>query len=185
VILADTGYLFPETYRFTDDLRQRLGLNLVVAAPAMTPARLEATHGRLWTQGAEGLSRYHQIMKVAPLNQELERLGARAWIAGLRRSQGGSRSGLQPTETQDGRLKVHPLWNWSRADVGKYMAEHELPYHPLVERGYASIGDTHSTRPVSADEGEREGRFNGFAEECGLHVPRTSGENDSLESAGI
>ncbi|MEM7682113.1 MAG: phosphoadenylyl-sulfate reductase [Planctomycetota bacterium] len=185
VILADTGYLFPETYRFAEQLRERFGLNLKVTAPAMTTARLEALHGNLWTQGREGLARYHELMKVDPLRQSLDDLGAEAWIAGLRRSQGGSRSGLMPTETQDGRLKVHPLWNWSRADVGKYMVEHDLPYHPLVERGYASIGDVHSTRPVSEQEGERDGRFNGFAEECGLHVPRTLGENDSLESAGL
>ncbi len=87
VILVDTGYLFPETYRFVDELTERLKLNLKVYRPALSPAWQEARLGRLWEQGLEGIDRYNLINKVEPMGQALAELEAGTWFAGLRRQQ--------------------------------------------------------------------------------------------------
>lgn len=184
IILIDTGYLFPETYHFVQDLTKRLSLNLKVYSPRVTPARYEALHGRTW-EYAEGLSHYHEVFKVEPLQRALEELNVTAWLAGLRADQTEHRATLRPVEKQDGVYKVHPILSWSRKDIGAYLAKHDLPYHPLVEKGYASIGDTHSSRPIVEGEDERAGRFGGFAQECGLHIPQTREENESLGSSGL
>lgn len=184
IILIDTGYLFPETYHFVRDLTKSLSLNLKVFSPRVTPARYEALHGKTW-EYPEGLSHYHDVFKVEPLQRALEDLGVTAWLAGLRRDQTDHRATLRTIEKQDSLYKIHPILNWSRKDVGDYLATHDLPYHPLVEKGYASIGDTHSTRPVTAGQDEREGRFGGFAQECGIHIPKTQAENESLGSSGL
>ncbi|MEM6258094.1 MAG: phosphoadenylyl-sulfate reductase [Planctomycetota bacterium] len=184
VILIDTGYLFPETYQMVRDFTERFKLNLKVFAPRVTPARYEALHGRTW-EYAEGMEHYHQVFKIEPLQRALEELNITAWLAGLRADQTGHRATLRTVEKQDGIYKIHPILNWTRKQIGKYMAEHGLPYHPLVEKGYASIGDTHSTRPVTDSENERDGRFSGFIEECGIHLPQSEAENESLGSAGL
>ena len=184
IILIDTGYLFPETYHFVQDLTKRFSLNLKVYTPRVTPARYEALHGRTW-EYAEGLSHYHEVFKVEPLQRALEELNVTAWLAGLRGDQTDHRATLRTVEKQDNLYKVHPILKWTRQDIGKYMAEHKLPYHPLVEKGYASIGDTHSSRPISEGENERDGRFGGFAQECGIHLPQTEAENESLGSSGL
>eukprot|EP00752_Nemacystus_decipiens_P016572 g14812.t1 len=184
IILIDTGYLFPETYHFVQDLTKKLSLNLKVFSPRVTPARYEALHGKTW-EYAEGLSHYHDVFKVEPLQRALEELNVTAWLAGLRADQTDHRATLRTIEKQDNLYKVHPILSWTRMDVGKYLSEHNLPYHPLVEKGYASIGDTHSSRPITEGEGERAGRFSGFAEECGIHIPQTQAENESMGSAGL
>jgi len=184
VILIDTGYLFPETYHFIKELDDRLSLNLKVYNPALMPARYEALHGKTW-EYAEGLAHYHQVFKVEPLQRALKELNITAWLAGLRAEQTDHRATLRTVEKQDGLYKVHPILRWTRKDIGAYMAEHDLPYHPLVEKGYASIGDTHSTRPVTDGQDEREGRFGGFAQECGIHIPQSEAENESLGSSGL
>lgn len=184
VILIDTGYLFPETYQFVRDLTKRLSLNLKVYTPRVTPARYEALHGKTW-EYAEGLTHYHEVFKVEPLQRALEELDVTAWLAGLRSDQTDHRKSLRTVEKQDNLYKVHPILSWSRKDIGAYLAEHDLPYHPLVEKGYASIGDTHSSRPITEGEDERAGRFGGFAEECGIHLPQTEAENESLGSSGL
>lgn len=184
IILVDTGYLFPETYHFVQDLTKRLSLNLKVYTPRVTPARYEALHGKTW-EYAEGLSHYHEVFKIEPLQRALEELNVTAWLAGLRSGQTDHRATLRTVEKQDGLYKIHPILNWSREDVGRYLATHDLPYHPLVEKGYASIGDRHSTRPITEGENEREGRFGGFAEECGIHLPQTKEEDESRMSSGL
>ncbi|MFP4144374.1 MAG: phosphoadenylyl-sulfate reductase [Phycisphaeraceae bacterium] len=185
VIFIDTGYLFPETYRFAMDLTERLGLNLQVYRPQMTTGWLEALHGRLWEQGREGLEKYHRIVKVEPMQRALEELDVAAWAAGLRGQQTRHRASLRRVEMQGGRYKIHPILTWSTRDVHAYLEKHDLPYHPLYEQGYASIGDVHSTLPVTAGEDERSGRFGGHAQECGLHLPTTREEDQSRESSGL
>src|SRR5699024_8931450 len=91
VILIDTGYLFPETYRFVDALTARLGLNLQVHRARLSPAWQEARYGRLWEQGLEGIERYNALNKVDPMRQALDELGVQAWFSGLRRQQSASR----------------------------------------------------------------------------------------------
>lgn len=169
VIFIDTGYLFPETYRFADALTERLRLNLKVYRPQLGIAWMEARFGRLWEQGLDGLERYNRLRKVEPMQRALRELGVRTWIAGLRRSQAHTRAGIDILELRDGRWKLHPLADWSDRDVGRYLARHDLPYHPLWERGYVSIGDVHTTRPLEPGMHEEDTRFFGLKRECGLH----------------
>jgi phosphoadenosine phosphosulfate reductase len=169
VVFVDTGYLFPETYRFADQLTARLGINLKVYRAAESPAWIEARHGKLWEKGAEGIDAYNRIAKVEPMQRALAELGAHAWLAGLRRVQSSSRENLPIVAGQDGRLKILPIVDWTDRDVHRYLTENDLPYHPLWERGYVSIGDVHTTRPLTADMTPEETRFFGIKRECGLH----------------
>jgi len=169
VVLVDTGHLFPETYQFIDELTARLGLNLHIYRAATSPAWQEARHGRLWEQGLEGISLYNRLNKVEPMQRALKDLDAGTWFAGLRRSQADSRSGLPVLRVQDGRFKVHPVIDWNNRDVYRYLQHHNLPYHPLWERGYVSVGDTHTSRPLEPGMHEQETRFFGLKRECGLH----------------
>lgn len=170
VVVIDTGYLFPETYRFIDSMTRRLGLNLQIARPVLSQAWLEARYGKLWEQGAEGLDRYNRLVKVAPMQDKLQQLGAATWFAGLRRDQSESRSATPFVEHRNGRWKVHPIADWSDRDIGRYLKQHDLPYHPLWERGYVSIGDTHTTRRWHPGMREEDTRFFGLKRECGLHL---------------
>ena len=171
VVLIDTGYLFPETYAFADQLTARLGLNLQVFRPRLSPTWLEARYGRLWEQGRDGIERYNQIAKVEPMAEALSSLGARTWFSGLRRSQSTSRRDTRVVQLHGEVVKVHPLADWGDRDIHRYLQRHDLPYHPLWERGYVSIGDHHTSRPLSAIDSEDEARFFGLTRECGLHEP--------------
>jgi phosphoadenosine phosphosulfate reductase len=171
VILVDTGYLFPETYRFADELTEQLGLNLQVAYAEESPAWFESRHGRHWEHGLDGIDRYNRLRKVKPMHTALDALGAGLWIAGLRRSQSPSRSSRRVLEHAGARWKLHPIFDWSDRDIGAYLKANALPYHPLWEKGYVSIGDVHTTRPLSADVDVAKTRFFGLKRECGLHEP--------------
>lgn len=185
VVFIDTGYLFPETYRFAQELTDRLKLNLKVYQPLITPARQEALYGKLWEDGPEGMDKYHQINKIEPMDRAIHELHVAAWLAGLRRQQTDLRSSLRPIELQDGLYKVHPILDWTTKDVHEYLKKHSLPYHPLYEKGYKSIGDVHLTRPITAGQDERSGRFGGLKQECGLHVPKSKEESESREGSGL
>lgn len=176
VILIDTGYLFPETYRFVDELTSRLSLNLHVYRPQIGIAWMEARLGRLWEQGVDGLERYNRLRKVEPMRRALEELGVRCWMAGLRRGQSRSRAGIDFLELRDGRWKLHPIADWTDRDVHRYLTAHDLPYHPLWHQGYVSIGDVHTTRPLGAGMSEEDTRFFGLKRECGLHEPWDEGK---------
>lgn len=170
VILIDTGYLFPETYRFADELCERLHLNLNVYRPELGTAWMEARYGRLWERGGEGLARYNRLRKVEPMQRALRELGVRTWMAGIRRSQSLSREHVEYLEVHDRRWKLHPIADWRDHDVWRYLNRHDLPYHPLWHEGYVSIGDVHTTRRLEPGMREEETRFFGMARECGLHT---------------
>ena len=169
VILIDTGYLFPETYQFVEQLKKQLSLNIQTFSGHQTVAEFEAQYGKLWEQGREGLDQYLEIRKVEPMRRSLQSLGIRTWFAGLRRSQAESRAKLNPLEVRDGRFKVHPIFDWSDRDVYLYLKAHGLPYHPLWDKGYISIGDWHSTKSLSEVDSAEELRFAGLKRECGIH----------------
>jgi len=169
VVLIDTGYLFPETYRFADALTERLSLNLKVYRPEIGIAWMEARLGRLWEQGLEGIERYNRLRKIEPMRRALKELGARTWVAGLRRSQSESRRNIRVLELREGRWKIHPLADWTDRDIWNYAQQHKLPYHPLWERGYVSIGDVHTTRAIAEGLRAEDTRFFGLKRECGLH----------------
>ena len=169
VVMIDTGYLFPETYGFIDQLHGRLSLNLHVYRPRESAAWQEARYGRLWEQGLEGIERYNRINKVEPMQRALSELETGTWFAGLRRQQAESRAALPVLRIQHGRFKMHPVIDWSNRDVHRYLKQHDLPYHPLWEKGYVSVGDVHTTRPLTPGMSEQETRFFGLKRECGLH----------------
>ena len=169
VVMIDTGYLFPETYRFIDELSERLSLKLHIYRAQVGPAWQEARYGKLWEQGLEGIERYNQMNKVEPMQRALKDLAARAWISGLRRQQAKSRQSLDVLLWRNGRCKIHPLIDWTDRDVYRYLTQHQLPYHPLWEQGYVSIGDVHTTRRLVDGMSPEETRFFGLKRECGLH----------------
>ncbi len=169
VILVDTGYLFPETYDFIESLTKRLNLNLKTYRAPLSPAQQEAQFGKLWENGIDGITQYNQINKVEPMNRALEELGAWAWIAGLRRQQSSTRKNLTFIRPQAERLKIHPILDWTDKEIFDYLKKYDLPYHPLWEQGYVSIGDIHTTRKLEAGMSEEETRFFGLKRECGLH----------------
>ena len=169
VILVDTGYLFPETYRFIDTLVDRLSLDLHVVRPQIGIAWMEARMGRLWEKGLDGIRDYNGLRKVEPMQRALDELGVGTWIAGLRRSQSRSREHIDFLERRDGRWKLHPIADWTDRDVGRYLTRHDLPYHPLWHEGFVSIGDVHTTRRLEDGMEAEDTRFFGLQRECGLH----------------
>ncbi|MDT8319962.1 MAG: phosphoadenylyl-sulfate reductase [Xanthomonadales bacterium] len=174
VVFIDTGYLFPETYDFADELGRRLDLDLRVYRPRLSPAWQERRYGRLWEAGREGIRRYNRMNKVEPMERALEELGVGTWFTGLRRSQSDSRRKIGILGRHGGRMKMHPIADWSNRDVHQYLKQHDLPYHPLWDEGYVSIGDTHTSRPLGADMNEQDTRFFGLLRECGLHEPEAA-----------
>lgn len=169
VIFVDTGYLFPETYRFADSLTERLNLNLKTYVPKQTAAQQEALHGKLWEKDLEGLERYNRINKVEPMNRAVTELGATAWLSGLRRKQSSSREDRPVAQQQNKILKVYPIIDWSDRDIYNYLTENDLPYHPLWDMGYVSVGDWHSTTKLGEGMTAEDTRFGGLKRECGLH----------------
>ena len=187
VIWVDTGYLPAETYQFAEELTQRLHLNLKVYQSPLTPARMEALLGKLWEQNdVEAFNRYDYIRKVEPMQRALKELNATAWLAGLRKDQTQHRQQLNRIGKQREVYKIHPILHWNARDVYQYLTAHDLPYHPYFDLGYVSVGDWHSSRPLTTDDShERDTRFQGLKQECGLHLPQTPEESESLDSSSL
>jgi len=169
VILTDTGYLFAETYRFIDELTERLSLNLQIFRADSGPNWQEARYGKLWELGVEGIEQYNKLNKVEPMRRALDTLQVGTWFSGLRREQSSSRANLPILAIQNGVFKFLPVIDWSNKDVHYYLKEHDLPYHPLWDQGYLSVGDTHTSRKWQPGMSEEETRFFGLKRECGLH----------------
>ncbi len=169
VVLIDTGYLFPETYDFVDDLKSRLKLNLHIYRNPVPPYKQEQHFGKLWTQGLQGLKRYNDMNKVEPMKRALKELNCQIWLTGLRHQHSPERARLSYALEQWGYVKAFPILDWTDHDIYLYLKEHDLPYHPLWHKGYISIGDTHSTKSVHEVDDETQLRFFGLKRECGLH----------------
>ena len=169
VILIDTGYLFPETYQFIRQLTEKLGLNLKIYSNPKSPAFQESEFGKLWEKGKDGIEQYNQMNKVEPMNRALDDLQIDAIFSGIRRNQSSTRKNMPVVVSQRGRVKIHPIIDWTDMEVGQYLVKNDLPYHPLWDEGYLSIGDTHTTRKLSDGLTEEELRFFGEKRECGLH----------------
>lgn len=169
VVLTDTGYFFPETYQFIDQLSSQLDLNLHVFRAKLSPAWQEAKFGKLWENGIEGIEKYNRLNKVEPMQAALKELKAKTWFAGLRRTQSDSRKKLAVLQKQGKQFKFHPIIDLDNRQLHQYMKANKLPYHPLWEKGYVSVGDWHTTRKLEAGMSEEETRFFGLKRECGLH----------------
>ena len=172
VIWIDTGYLPEETYEYAATLTRRLGLNLQIYESPLSPADMEGEYGKLWeSENVDELNLYDQIRKVEPMQRALDELNVRGWISGLRSQQTQHRAALPPVKRSGQRYRIYPILDWNNRDVYYYMEKHALPQHPLFEKGYTTVGDAHSSRPMSAgDKDERDTRFGGLKQECGLHL---------------
>jgi phosphoadenosine phosphosulfate reductase len=165
----DTGYQFVETLELRERIRQRYGIEVELVRPELTVAEYEARHG--------GPLYRHQPdqcchdRKIVPLRRALA--GYEAWVSAIRRDQTADRA-LAEVVQWDARfdlVKVNPLLRWTRRDVWKFIMDNDIPYNPLHDEGYPSIGCWPCTRPVTEGQGERDGRWAGSAKkECGLNV---------------
>ena len=129
----------------------------------------EARHGRRWQEGLSGIESYNADNKVEPMQRAIEQLGVGTWFSGLRRSQSAERAATPFVENSGDRFKVYPIADWTDRDVYNYLKKHDLPYHPLWEKGYVSIGDVHTTKSLADVDSVEETRFHGLKRECGLH----------------
>ena len=171
VIWIDTGYLPKETYKYADKLTKLFELDLVVAQSLISPARMEALHGRLWETGLQkDLEKYHQIRKVEPLEKSFSNLNVHCWASGVRKGQTKNRQTMTHIDFIRDRLTLRPLLNWTKKDIFYYMEKNNLPQHPLFEKGYSTVGDWHSSTAESNDSKGRATRFGGLSEECGIHL---------------
>ena len=141
VVFIDTGFLFPETYRYAEQLQELLRIDLRVYQPTMSAARMQAVWGNLWEQGKEGSDRYAMLTKIEPMNRALRETGADVWLSGLRRSQSKTRVERPFVERQKKTLKAYPILDWADAQVELYLRQHGLPPHPLAAQGYVTMGD--------------------------------------------
>ena len=166
VVFVDTLYHFDETLELANVVSQKYGLDVRIYRPAESRQEFERMYGeRLWERD---LDRFHELTKVKPMERALE--GVSGWITGRRRDQSDSRSDMPHVELGD-RVKVNPLASWTRKDVWEYIVTNSVPYNPLHDRGYTSIGDEPLTTPTLAGEHERAGRWRGQDRvECGLHT---------------
>ena len=170
VFFVDTGFLFPETLDLRKKLEERYQIRIDAARPALTPQDQERVFGpELWKSDPDRCCR---LRKVEPLDDVLA--GLAAWVTGIRRDQTPARASARAVEWDARRnvVKVNPLVKWTKSDVWRYIADNKIPYNPLHDRGYPSIGCTNCTRAVGAGEHDRAGRWSGFAKtECGIHLP--------------
>jgi phosphoadenosine phosphosulfate reductase len=175
VIFLETGKHFPETLAYRDTLVERIGLtnlrNITPDAEALT--NKDAT-GLRWSYDPDGCC---EIRKVIPLKAALAPFDAQ--FTGRKAFQSKTRNALPRFEVEEGRLKVNPLADWDKAAIEAYMAEHDLPVHPLVAQGYLSIGCAPCTSVVKPGEDPRSGRWRGWDKvECGIHTPVDDGGMD-------
>jgi phosphoadenosine phosphosulfate reductase len=165
VVFIDTLYHFKETLEHAELVKRHYGLDIRTYGPAETREAFEREHGeRLWERD---IDRFHHLTKVEPMERALE--GVVGWITGRRRDQSSTRAQIPIVEVGD-RIKVNPVAAWGRGDVWRFIMDNDVPYNPLHDLGYASIGDEPLTTPVHMGEDERAGRWRGQARvECGLH----------------
>ena len=177
LLFFDTLHHFRETLDLIDRIRQRYPLlNLHIYKPAGVDNAEEFAqrYGQsLWETNDQ---LYDWYAKVEPAERAYRELGVNAVLTGRRRTQGGKRGDISVIEVDEaGLVKVNPFANWTFEQIENYIKTNDVPYNPLLDRGYKSVGDWHSTQPVKADESERAGRWQGQEKsECGIHNPRSN-----------
>ena len=171
VLFLDTGKHFPETLAYRDELTDRLGFRRIDLYPEIADLKARDESGLRWSYDPDGCC---ELRKVRPLAKALEEYDAS--FTGRKAFQSSTRANLPRFEVDasdaQGRLKINPLIDWSADDITAYFEKHDLPRHPLVERGFPSIGCMPCTRPVAEGEDARAGRWSGWDKvECGIHRP--------------
>jgi len=171
IFFLDTSFLFPETYELRRRLEDRYGIRIRAFQSEVTPEQQELKFGpKLWSTDPDLCCR---LRKLEPLKDALR--GKDAWVTAIRRDQTIERSSARVVEwdCQWQLTKINPLVRWSKQQVWEYIARNNVPYNPLHDRNYPSIGCTHCTQPVQLGELDRAGRWRGREKrECGLHAPR-------------
>ena len=171
ILWIDTGYLPKETYEYANTLINQLSLNITILQSEISPAHMEAMHGKLWESNrVEDINKYHQIRKVDPLDNALKKYSINCWGSGVRAQQTTNREKMKFIELIRDTLSIRPLLGWSQKDIFYYMKEKNLPQHPLFMQGYSTVGDWHSSSAESSNAQGRSTRFSGIKQECGLHV---------------
>jgi phosphoadenosine phosphosulfate reductase len=169
VFTLDTDFLFPETYGLIEEIEARYGVEVERTRSELTPEAQAAQYGSaLWASRPDACC---QLRKVEPLKKKLS--GLAAWVTGVRRDQAPTRANTRKLEwdAKFGLVKLNPLADWNWSGVWDYIRANNVPYNPLHDRDYPSIGCTYCTRPVKPGEDPRAGRWSGFNKtECGLHV---------------
>jgi phosphoadenosine phosphosulfate reductase len=169
VFTLDTDFLFPETYELISRIEEKYGIQVERRKSRLTPQQQEEQFSpQLWKRSPDQCC---DLRKVAPLKAKLS--GLQAWITGIRRDQTLHRrnAGKVEFDINFGLVKLNPLADWTSARVWQYIHENEVPYNPLHDLGYPSVGCTHCTRPVAEGEDIRSGRWAGLQKtECGLHL---------------
>jgi len=173
VLFLDTGKLFPETLRYRDELKERLGLSDIRSLqPDPAKLALKDPKGSLWFAEANACC---FIRKVEPLQRGLQPFAA--WINGRKRFQAEGRAAIPVVEAADGRIKFNPLAGLKPTDIAEYFESHALPRHPLIKDGYLSIGCAPCSTPVAEGEDARAGRWRGQDKiECGIHLALPEGQ---------
>ena len=170
IFFLDTEFLFQETYELRRRLEDRYRIQIRVFKTDITPEQQAEQFGeRLWTTNPDLCCR---LRKLEPLREALG--GRRAWITAIRQDQTLERSNARVVEWdyQWRLVKINPLVHWKKEQVWKYINRNQVPYNPMHDRGYPSIGCTHCTSPVREGEHDRSGRWAGFSKtECGIHEP--------------
>ncbi|KAK1242660.1 hypothetical protein MKX08_005472 [Trichoderma sp. CBMAI-0020] len=173
LIFLDTLYHFKETYDLVDRVRERypnVPIHIFKPDGMESAEQLEETYGEKFYHNAGDM--YDFIVKVEPLQRAYDELKVAAVLNGRRRSQGAARGSIPIIEIDEERniVKINPLAAWSFAQVNQYIKENNVPYNALLDQGYKSVGDWHSTVPVGEGEDERAGRWKGQSKtECGIH----------------
>jgi phosphoadenosine phosphosulfate reductase len=173
IVELDTHLFFKESYETRERLVERYGLTLIVPNVITIAEQHKHEGPNLWETNPD---RCCHIRKVEPLIQALRPYDA--WVSGIRREQSPSRAGAKKVERSDryGVWKVQPLADWSEKDVWRYIVQNDIPYNPLHDVGYRSIGCIPCTRPTRPDEEERAGRWAGSDKlECGIHLEQANG----------
>ncbi len=175
IIMVDTGYLFPETWQFMEELRKRLNLNVWVYRTRQDPIAYLQSKGEKDPQYREDIACCCATNQNEPFDRAMRDLAPKGWLRGIRRRQAETRANRQFIEYSP-RYRCHaisPLLNWTGREIHQYLKENDLPYHPLRDKGYLSIGcnPLSCTRPISAGEDERAGRWSGSSKiECGINL---------------
>ena len=176
LLFFDTLHHFTETHTLIEKVRGRyplVGIHIYKPAGAESAEEFAVQHDeRLWETNDE---LYDWLAKVEPAQRAYRELHVGAVLTGRRRSQGGKRGDIAVIEVDEaGLVKVNPFANWTFQQVNDYIKANDVPYNELLDHGYKSVGDWHSTKPVKAGEGERAGRWQGQQKtECGIHNPRS------------
>ena len=171
IFWIDTGYLPSETYHYAEQLIDDLSLEIEVLQSELSPARMEAIYGKLWeTNKASDLDKYHEMRKIQPLENGLEKYNIHCWASGVRSSQTENRKEMKFLDVIRTRLSLRPLLNWTNKDIFYYMEENNLPAHPLFIKGYSTVGDWHSSKADDIETKGRATRFRGLKQECGIHT---------------